>query len=631
MSVINTIKGTAKKVLTEGYKQYPEGMSRQEYNELKAQIEKELEMTEEVKEGWVMLGPVGGKGTHDFAGDKRQGYRTFTTDKSKFFKKKTTKLSGDTQSTGPSPAEKKSRFDEEVDQIDEISTKAKLDYIRAASGAAVQHAMHKGMDIANRKPGEQQGKAEKDTTRKLMNRQSGIQRAARMLSKEETENVDESRYKGPARPKLYIDTMKAASKFSMSNIRQMERDEKERKEREKREAEKKMAKEEAVREELKGNQHKIDANKNNKIDAHDFKLLRKSKMKEEVETLEEMPSARALNKGTRNRTIDAASKNNKMKGMKSYTLPGTMSKAALSVLAAKAKAAGKGGKIQENMLDEGRGRPPKEGSAAWHRAQAAKQGDEGETQEADKNIHTQLHKVISAKKPVTFNNGKTHEISPAHAHKALALLQNSKPSERLALQHSLSHSHDRFHETIKTGKAVTEPAKPKVSLAKRVSEAVDPTTTAADKRALVVFKKRDKDGVLRVHSRSGGPSSKDIVDAMREQVEITESTKTADIAITPVVSPKLNKANMAADSMKKYEKDPLFSKIKMKLPATQGNKAIGGEEQVHTGKFSMEEEKILNNLYNDLSEENKELFEELTKTEEGIAGLIKFAIEQGYV
>jgi hypothetical protein len=43
-------------------------------------------------------------------------------------------------------------------------------------------------------------------------------------------------------------------------------------------------------EELKGNQHKIDANKNNKIDAHDFKLLR-SKLKvkkEEVEQVNEL-------------------------------------------------------------------------------------------------------------------------------------------------------------------------------------------------------------------------------------------------------------------------------------------------------------------------------------------------------
>jgi len=40
---------------------------------------------------------------------------------------------------------------------------------------------------------------------------------------------------------------------------------------------------------LKGNQHKIDANKNNKVDAHDFKLLRAKKevKKEEVEQEEE--------------------------------------------------------------------------------------------------------------------------------------------------------------------------------------------------------------------------------------------------------------------------------------------------------------------------------------------------------
>jgi hypothetical protein len=40
-----------------------------------------------------------------------------------------------------------------------------------------------------------------------------------------------------------------------------------------------------VDEELKGNQHKIDKNKNGKIDAHDFKLLRK----EEVEQIDEGP------------------------------------------------------------------------------------------------------------------------------------------------------------------------------------------------------------------------------------------------------------------------------------------------------------------------------------------------------
>lgn len=45
----------------------------------------------------------------------------------------------------------------------------------------------------------------------------------------------------------------------------------------------------SVKEELKGNQHKIDANKNGKVDAHDFKLLRgKKKVAEEAQELEEL-------------------------------------------------------------------------------------------------------------------------------------------------------------------------------------------------------------------------------------------------------------------------------------------------------------------------------------------------------
>jgi hypothetical protein len=48
---------------------------------------------------------------------------------------------------------------------------------------------------------------------------------------------------------------------------------------------------EKVYEALKGNQHKIDANKNGKVDAHDFKLLRKKKVAEEAEELDELSKA----------------------------------------------------------------------------------------------------------------------------------------------------------------------------------------------------------------------------------------------------------------------------------------------------------------------------------------------------
>jgi hypothetical protein len=55
-------------------------------------------------------------------------------------------------------------------------------------------------------------------------------------------------------------------------------------------------------EELKGKQHKIDANKNNKIDAEDFKLLKaKKEVKEESEQIDELSkdTLRSYLKGSR--------------------------------------------------------------------------------------------------------------------------------------------------------------------------------------------------------------------------------------------------------------------------------------------------------------------------------------------
>jgi hypothetical protein len=65
------------------------------------------------------------------------------------------------------------------------------------------------------------------------------------------------------------------------------------------------------KEELKGNQHKIDMNKNNKIDAHDFKLLRsKGTQKEEVEQIDEIgdtPAGKRALRAVQNRAVDTMS------------------------------------------------------------------------------------------------------------------------------------------------------------------------------------------------------------------------------------------------------------------------------------------------------------------------------------
>jgi hypothetical protein len=80
--------------------------------------------------------------------------------------------------------------------------------------------------------------------------------------------------------------------------------------------EEEVAAEENVDEALTGNQHKIDANKNNKIDAHDFKLLRaKKKVKEAKEPKRSTGTAfdPEMRKGSSPLTADQRSAFNKKK------------------------------------------------------------------------------------------------------------------------------------------------------------------------------------------------------------------------------------------------------------------------------------------------------------------------------
>jgi hypothetical protein len=76
-------------------------------------------------------------------------------------------------------------------------------------------------------------------------------------------------------------------------------------------------------EELKGNQHKIDANKNGKVDAHDFKLLRAGKKpdvkKEEVEQLDEIGDTPAGRKTLGSYVMKSLNDKNREKGLRKAT------------------------------------------------------------------------------------------------------------------------------------------------------------------------------------------------------------------------------------------------------------------------------------------------------------------------
>ena len=102
-----------------------------------------------------------------------------------------------------------------------------------------------------------------------------------------------------------------------------------------------------------------------------------------------------------------------------------------------------------------------------------------------------------------------------------------------------------------------------------------------------------------------------------------------DIKVTENITNVLEslKVNMQQDSLNRLNKmSPQASNMKIKLPPTQGNKPVGGDEQVHA---SMAEE-MLNRLYKSLSEDNQTRFLQKLDTEDGTEELIQFAQEQGF-
>lgn len=282
-------------------------------------------------------------------------------------------------------------------------------------------------------------------------------------------------------------------------------------------------------------------------------------------------------------------------------------------------------KISESDLEEARrGRPRKDGSKP--------SGDEEGGRE---HIIVQLRKAenLRGERHTEFNDNSKHKLPLSHVKKALDMHSKMKPQQKGEFEARLAKSHQSFHDAI-SGKPA-EPAKPKITLAKSVREGVDPSTHRADKGPIAVRTIRKPDGsYVLSKTKTGTSKTADLIDA-KESVDkfakqYIDTEEREEEKREGQKAPKGASADLTADSAKRYEKDPLFSKIKMKLPPTVGNSSAGGEDTEYvSGKYSVAEEKILNSLYDKLDENNKEIFNSLIQTEEGVAQLVEFAMEQG--
>lgn len=96
-------------------------------------------------------------------------------------------------------------------------------------------------------------------------------------------------------------------------------------------------------------------------------------------------------------------------------------------------------------LEEGRGRPPKEGSAAWHRRQA----EQNKPKEESVALGIQLRKAKSINAPVTFDNGETHQVHPGHVDKFNDHMAARKTTqEKDDFQKRASASHEAFKKAV---------------------------------------------------------------------------------------------------------------------------------------------------------------------------------------
>ena len=136
---------------------------------------------------------------------------------------------------------------------------------------------------------------------------------------------------------------------------------------------------------------------------------------------------------------------------------------------------------EEVSLDEGRGRPPKEGSAAWKKRQSEGGGDSDTP-----GLHGQLikHKHLQNAPPkIKFTNGEEAHISPAHRDRAIKHLEGmigpgKNPQARDNAVKAMSHSHAGFKQAIgveskpeeNKGSMSAQRDKPKLSLTKEESE-----------------------------------------------------------------------------------------------------------------------------------------------------------------
>lgn len=209
----------------------------------------------------------------------------------------------------------------------------------------------------------------------------------------------------------------------------------------------KPAFEETIDEKLIGNQAKLDHDGDGKLEKSDFKKLRSKKIAAKMKEAKDCACDdmdEAIYNGHRPTGLPPSRKPQKEKEELFSKLRDFDAK----MDAAKKKFATK----EEVELDEGRGRPPKSGSAAYIAQQKAKEAGEAEGPEPDEHIMNQVRKAAdSGMMPhkVKYADGSTHALQRVHARAVIAKYNRLKPFAKEDMQAEIAKSHEHMMKHAK--------------------------------------------------------------------------------------------------------------------------------------------------------------------------------------
>jgi hypothetical protein len=411
---------------------------------------------------------------------------------------------------------------------------------------------------------------------------------------------------------------------------------------------------EKVYEELKGNQHKIDANKNGKVDAHDFKLLRrKKKVAEAVDSdLEnELKATRQTKKsvGGKWKSISYKTADGKWatKDVKEESEQiDELSKATLATYAIKAK--NQMGKDEARAgYQRGIRTMDGKGQGAMERAHDKR------AEKRSKGIDNALNRL--AKEEVQIDELSKGTLA-SYVKKAAGSAANNamehgkKKAEqdevdRLTNRHMSFGDKDKIHKTLKTTHRDVEAPREKAgkriqginrAVTKLAKEEVEQITEV---NANQIKKDLDSgmshDAVIGKHANKRTTNTDEIRKVIKqhawdkrmkkEEVELDE--KIATNAPMGTYIKDFQKSDAPQFKGKSSAKRRVMA-IAAKLTAERGGKPLNKEERLidRLSDISESHQRALLNVFESLNEDNKTKFMLACSTPEGIDQMLDFAI-----